>query len=299
MESISITPRGKIFRALLVIIGIVPMGLNRRLGRGLGRLFYWLPNRTREVTRRNIARCFPNASEAEQQLLVRQTLIQIGYGFLELPLFWRRAPEQTLSLIRTVHGLDVFDAALTSGRGMLLAAPHLGAWELLCQYLSSRGKGTYLYREAKDPGISQVITEGRQRLGAEMVKAGPNGVRRLFKALKEDRMIGILPDQQPKGGGGAFAPFFGHQALTMVLYSKMAQRTDAPLVMGFVERLAGGKQFDLHFVEGDPAIADPDLSVSLAALNRQIETLVHQCPAQYQWGYKRFSIRPEGEAPFY
>ncbi|MFK7956954.1 MAG: lysophospholipid acyltransferase family protein [Lysobacterales bacterium] len=293
------TRRGKVFKALLSIIGCLPMMANRSLGRGLGRLFRWLPNRTREITRQNIARCFPDLSAADQTALVSKTLTHIGYGFLELPLFWNRPPAQTLSLIRTIHGKEVFDDAINGSAGMLLAAPHLGAWELLCQYLTFRGDGTFLYREAKDPGISQVITEGRERQGSEMVKAGPRGVRRLFKALKENRMIGLLPDQQPKGGGGEFASFFGFETLTMVLYSKMAQRSDAPLVFAFAERLPGGRQFDLHFLKGDPQIRNASLPVSLNALNAQVETMVRSCPAQYQWGYKRFSIRPEGESPFY
>ncbi|MEM1092195.1 MAG: lysophospholipid acyltransferase family protein [Pseudomonadota bacterium] len=293
------TQRGRIFQFLLALLGKLPMGLNRSLGRGLGRLFRRLPNRTRDVARRNIEQCFPDLSSKQREALARETMTQIGYGFLELPLFWRRTPDQTLSLISKIHGKPVFDAALAEGHGMLLAAPHLGAWELLCQYLSTRGDCSFLYREAKDAGISEVITAGRERLGAEMVLAGASGVRRLFKATKEGRIVGILPDQQPKGGQGEFAPFFGHQTLTMVLYSKLAQRSPAPLILAYAERLAGGRTFDLHFVAGDPAIRDRDLSVSLGALNAQIEGMVRACPAQYQWGYKRFSIRPEGEAAFY
>ena len=38
---------------------------------------------------------------------------------------------------------------------------------------------------------------------------------------------------------------------------------------------------------------------SLKALNQEVEKLILKCPEQYQWSYKRFKTRPEGEAKFY
>ena len=42
-----------------------------------------------------------------------------------------------------------------------------------------------------------------------------------------------------------------------------------------------------------------DLAVAVGAMNRAVEELVRECPEQYQWGYRRFKRRPEGEVPFY
>ena len=72
------TRRGKIFQFLLTTLSKCPMGLNRSLGRGLGRLFRRLPNRTREVAQTNIRRCFPELDARDRAALVRDTLNQIG-----------------------------------------------------------------------------------------------------------------------------------------------------------------------------------------------------------------------------
>ena len=38
-----------------------------------------------------------------------------------------------------------------------------------------------------------------------------------------------------------------------------------------------------------------DLAVAVAALNRGVEDCVRLAPAQYQWSYKRYAIRPPGD----
>ena len=97
-----------------------------------------------------------------------------------------------------------------------------------------------------------------------------------------------MPDQRPKQGEGVIAPFFGVPALTMVLLSRLAERTRANVLFAFAERLPRGKGFRLHFLEAPSGIADEDLSRACAALNHGVEQCVEIAFAQYQWTYKRF-----------
>lgn len=270
---------------------------NHRAGAVIGKLFQWIPNRNRRVAERNLALCFPQVDEKERARLLSSHLRATGIAFTELGLFWRKPKDQVLSMIREVHGAEHLTTALALEKGVLLAAPHLGAWELLCHYLATTAPTVVLYREPRDPGIEEVINQGRSRFGAQCVRAGARGVRELFKALRSGSIVGILPDQQPKRGNGEFAPFFGIQAFTMVLLSRLAQKTGAPVVFGYVTR--GEDGYALHLVPGDPRIASDDTQESVAALNEQVEALVREAPEQYQWGYKRFSMRPEGEPRLY
>ena len=71
------------------------------------------------------------------------------------------------------------------------------------------------------------------------------------------------------------------------------------MLFAFAERLPRGTGFRLHFLPAPAGIADPDLPTAIAALNRGVEDCVRLAPAQYQWHYKRYSIRPAGDAPLY
>ena len=124
------TTQGRILQFLLNTLGRLPLGINRALGAFFGWLFLILPNRTRNVARRNLDLCFDD--DTDRQTLLRNNMSETGRGFMELAWFWTRPREQVLGLINEVHGLEHLTGGLEKG-GVLLAAPHLGAWELLCQ----------------------------------------------------------------------------------------------------------------------------------------------------------------------
>jgi KDO2-lipid IV(A) lauroyltransferase len=157
---------------------------------------------------------------------------------------------------------------------------------------------TILYKPAKIAGLNTLIAGARARAGAELVATDRQGVVRLTRVLQQGGATGILPDQQPKEGG-VFAPFFGHQAYTMTLASKLAARTSAVVLFIFTKRLPKGSGYELFCLPADAEIADADTQVATAALNRSVEQCVRLAPEQYQWEYKRFRKRPEGEPSFY
>ena len=91
-------------------------------------------------------------------------------------------------------------------------------------------------------------------------------------------------------------PFFGVQALTMTLVNRLAERTGATVLYGWCERIGPDMEFALHIEPTDPAVADPDPQVAATALNAGIERIARRDPAQYQWTYKRYTLRPRAAA---
>ena len=134
------------------------------------------------------------------------------------------------------------------------------------------------------------------------VRAEGAAVRQLFKRLNAGGVVGILPDQQPKAGEGEFAPFFGVPALTMTLLPRLAARSGATVLFGYCERIGAGPGFRLRFEAAPPQLADRDPAVGVRALNAAVEAIARRDPAQYQWTYKRYTLRPPGSGednPYY
>ena len=156
-----------------------------------------------------------------------------------------------------------------------------------------------VYKPSDKPEIDQLIALKRERAGSQMFAADARGLRQAFKHLKAGGVLCVLPDQQPKEGEGQFAPFYGVQTLTMTLLSKMVQRSECEIIYLTCERLADKSGYRMHYLPADPDIRSTDMDVSLAAVNRGVETCIRIAPEQYLWSYKRFSIRPEGEPEFY
>lgn len=285
--------RADLIERALRLLSWWPLPLLHAGGTLLGLLAWLLPNSARHTACVNVELCFPDWSRKRKQSLVRCSLRESAKTLLELGPLWYRPPAQLLQLIRRVEGADLVDSAIDSGRGLVIIAPHLGAWELLQIWVARRTKLHALYRPPRQTDLEELIVRARSRSGACFWPAKPGGVRALLKALHAGHAIGILPDQQPRGEG-VFAPFFGVPAKTMTLVGRLAARGQAPLVLGWAERLSLGRGYCLHWYALDENLRSPDPTHALA-LNRAIEAVVRQYPCQYQWGYRRFSLRPDGE----
>lgn len=278
--------------AALWLLGRLPLRALHALGDAIGWLWLRMGLREARVADVNLSLCFRELDDPQRRSLLRQTLVQTGRTATELCWLWTRAATTVNARIQVVEGEQLFLDAIAAGRGVLIAAPHLGAWEALNLYLSRTAPVAILYRPPRQAWVESLINRCRGRFGAEPVRAEAAGVRTLLKRLKEGGVVGILPDQLPKVGEGEFAPFFGRPALTMSLFPKLAQRTGARVLFAWVERLPAGAGFAVRFF-------DRGVVHDTAVMNDAIEGLARQMPAQYQWTYKRFGIQPEGmQSPY-
>ncbi|WP_179478765.1 MULTISPECIES: lipid A biosynthesis acyltransferase [unclassified Rhodanobacter] len=274
---------------LLRLIGQLPLRVLHRIGSGLGRRVLRRNNRTVQNTAVNLRIVRPELDDAAQAALLREVMIESGKSVVELAKIWGGGAERALELIREVRGEALLDAALATGKGVIIAAPHLGCWELLNYWLCRKTPMAILYRPPRVAAVEGLLRKVRGALAPEQVRADGAGVRTLYKRLAAGRTVGILPDQKPRAGEGEFAPFFGRDALTMVLLPRLAARTGATVLFAFAERLANGAGYRVHLLPAPGTITDADLTVACAALNQGVQNCVELAFAQYQWQYKRYS----------
>lgn len=291
----------KLTAPLLRFLSQQPLSRLQRWGRWLGSLLYRLNGRSAQITRINIARVYPDLPVAEQEARVKASLQQTINTGLEFGWCWLAPMDQVLGKIRHIHGMEVIDAVKASGKGGIVLGPHLGNWELFGHLLNDQlAPFSAMYAVPDNPVLEPIIFQGRSRSGMTMVPANLKGVAHLLKKLKEGAMVGNLPDQEPDdASGGIFAPFMGIDAFSPKLVTRLIRKTDARVVAGFARRLPNGEGFDIHFIAADEGIYSSDDYEAISAMNRTVAQLVALAPEQYQWEYKRFKTRPEGENRFY
>lgn len=284
---------------LLRLTALLPLPLAHAVGVCCGWLLWWIPNGARRIAARNLALCYPELPVAGRERLLLRNLLETGKLLLELGPLWLWSGERVLALVRgSVAGEDALTAAARRKQGVILLTPHLGAWEMTGLYYSSRHPLTILYRPSR-LGLDELSRQGRGRLGGKVVATDASGVRALLTALRNGEILGILPDQDPGGEGGVFAPLFGIAASTMTLVSRLALKTGAPVFLTWAERLPRGRGFALHLRALPEVTAAASLDESAAALNRGVEAAIRSLPAQYLWVYKRFKTRPPGQPKLY
>jgi KDO2-lipid IV(A) lauroyltransferase len=236
--------------------------------------------------------------QEEQNRLVRESFLHYLCSILETGHNWYWSLDKLQSRCDAFVNEALFVDALKSGRGLVVLAPHFGAWEYLGMYLQKFPGIAILYKPPSNPALETALLDRRRRGGANLIPATPSGIRRLYAQIRSGGGAGVLPDQQPSAGQGQFAPFFGHQALTGVLAPRLISKTGCIVLACVCERLPKGR-FRVHILPVDEAIHSPDLLTSLTAVNQAVEECIAIDPAQYLWSYRRFKSRPEGEPPFY
>lgn len=292
----------RLLRFFIRLLAILPLPLLRAGGRFIGWLAYRIPNRELDNARVNLALCFPKLSSPERDTLLRATLKENAITLLEMPSVWYGNTNAWLNRLDMGTVPDEIRALMQQGKGVVIAMPHLGNFEISAHFFGAIGKATGLYRPPRKEGLESVMLEGRNRPGQNrMVPTDRQGIKALYQALEDDELIVILPDQQPKtakGGGGVFAPFFGVPALTMTLVNRFARKTGAPVYfIAFVRTGSRPAYKVIGLLAGDD-IASRDAEAAATELNAGVEKLVRQYPAQYQWTYRRFRAQPDGSNPY-
>lgn len=231
-----------------------------------------------------------------------QAVAHAGKMVGELPRLWGRPREQALGQrVQWTHP-EAVQQALAEGRGLLLLTPHLGCFEITAQAYAERfGQVkpiTALYRPAKQAWLAEMMRASRNRPGMLTSPATLSGVRQMLRALKKGETVGLLPDQVPPEGMGVWAPFFGRPAYTMTMAAKLVAQTGCAVVLLRGERLGTlarwrlGCDYIVHATrvsaDVEQILASGDAPQSAAAVNRLMEDLIMQAPAQYLWGYNRY-----------
>jgi Kdo2-lipid IVA lauroyltransferase/acyltransferase len=297
----------QVSRPLTALAGRTLLGLTSRcslrgvhaLARRVGDLGYALPLRESRATRVNVSLCFPELTGADRRRFERQSLEEAACMVGELGHLWLRPIDEILDRVVEVRGEEHLREAIARGRGVVVAGPHLGAWELLGLWMAVRYSITSLYRKQRVRQLDGLFWTSRSRSGARLLPADASGIRASCQALRRGEVVGILPDQDPGAGWGEFAPFFGVPANTSTLVPRLASRFGSAVLLAFAERLPNGAGYRIHIRPGSGEIACGNFLTGARALNRDVESLVRIAPLQYLWSYKRFRTRPPGSPSFY
>jgi KDO2-lipid IV(A) lauroyltransferase len=238
----------------------------------------------------------------------RAAVAEAGKLYAELPRLWLRPRDQPIGDPVRWQGAELVESALAAGRGLVLLTPHLGTFEICAQAYAARFGGqqpiTVLYRPARQPWLRELEETARTRPALATAPASLAGVRQMMRALRKGETLGLLPDQVPPEGMGVWAPFFGQPAYTMTLAARLVLQTGSAWLLIWSERLPQGNGYIVHVqapAETLPARGEQDEEAWMAAaagvVNRAMETLIRQKPAQYLWGYNRYKQPRRLEAP--
>lgn len=284
------------------MLGSLPRGLSRAVGAGIGSLVWHGLGRLRKVGMRNLEIAFPERPIQQRVEILRTLYRMLGWQLAE---FCRMAPATRVDAERLFRyeGLDNYLAARAKGKGVLVLTGHLGAWELSSFYHSLMGYPMgMVIRRLDNPLVDDFVNRIRCLHGNRVLHKD-DFARGLLGAMNRGETVGILMDTNMTPPQGVFVPFFGVEACTASGLARIAQRSEAAVVPGFLLWEKREQRYVLHFGPELELIRtdDPqaDALANTALFTSTIESWVRRYPGQWLWVHRRWKTRPSGEESLY
>ena len=286
----------------LKLLGLLPRPAARFVGAAFAATAYAVRAPLRRAAMFNLRLAFPDWDEALRRTVLRSMIRQVGWmagEFSQFPKYTRENIERIVIL----DGFENFEAARRRGKGVLFLTGHMSAWELAPFAQALYGYPLhFLARPVANRRVDALINAYRCRSGNQPIEKN-RAARVVLKVLAEGGTVGILSDHNAVLEESVFVDFFGITASTTSGLARIALRTGAAVVPGFLSWDETGRKYRLRF---EPAIdiartgdEEADVIENTARFTRAIEDYIRAHPGQWLWVHKRWKTRPPGEKEIY
>ncbi len=283
-------------------LGRLPRKLARLLVGALTSILYLVLGRLRKVGQRNLALALPEEKAENREKILRGVFRNLGWQLVEFCRMRRYTAANTRNWIRTA-GLEHYQAAEARGQGVLVLTGHLGAWELSSFYHSLMGHPMGMVIRRLDNRLLDAYVNEIRCLHGNRVLHKDDFARGLLTAMRSGQTVGILMDTNMTPPQGVFVQFFGLAACTASGLARVALKTGAAVVPGFLVWEAAEERYVLRFGPELQFAHSGDVEADVAAATQQcndvLEAWIRRYPDQWLWIHRRWKTRPPGEAPLY
>ena len=284
------------------VLGCLPRTSARGLAGALASAVYLAFGRLRRVGQRNLELAFPQQTQVWRDNVLRGVYRHLGWQLVEFCRMEQYTAQNTRQWIRT-EGLERYLAARERGKGVLVLTGHLGAWELSSLYHSLMGFPMGMVIRRLDNRLLDGFVNGIRCMHGNKVLHKDDFARGLLKAMHDGETVGILMDTNMTPPQGMFVNFFGRSACTASGLARVALKTGAAVVPGFMLWEPGEQRYVLHFGEELHLARSGDHEADVLAATQQCaavtEAWIRRYPDQWLWIHRRWKTRPAGEPGLY
>ena len=248
-----------------------------------------------KLTLCNIKICFPELSNADKVLLAEQSFIETFVSGYETFQAWARPIHISGKKIFRIENNYLLSQNISNKNGLAIIAIHNRSVDMLLKWINAKTKTTTLYKKVKRKPLDRFVRNQRKGNSNEVYETNINGVRKIFKAFKENKVVCLAADQVPQTGMGEYIKFFNTDAYTTTLAASMVYKTKKPGVFICINSFANNSLGVTIKPTMNSIYNESEYKLSL---NQSIEDLIRINPKDYSWEYKRFRRSPSGIDPY-
>lgn len=147
---------------------LLPLRAQMKLGQGIGRLAMAIAGSRVNTAKCNIALCFPEMSQAEQQQLLTRNFEETGKAIFDIANAWWWSDER-IQRHMTIKGREHVEQTLAAGQGVILFAVHCLPLEMGARIFGQFQPGIGVYRPHNNPLMEYLQVKGRLRSNKGLV----------------------------------------------------------------------------------------------------------------------------------
>ena len=286
---------GRLGVLFMRLLALLPLRLLRGMGWLIGQTLYLVAAPRRKVALRNLALCFPDATEAQRRQWARESFVGFCQTWLDRSWLWFAPREVVLDRVKLQGALD----ELLGDTPTIIFAPHFYGMDAggSALTLHTDRAFTSIFTPQPDPAVDVWIRNGRQRFGNVRMLNRGDGVKPILSGLRKGGLLYLLPDMDFGRNDSLFVPFYGVTAATVPSLSRFARLGRAKVISMVTRITPAGYVAELS--PAWPGYPTDDAEADTALMNQYLQSYIDVTPGQYYWVHKRFKTRPEGEPSIY
>jgi KDO2-lipid IV(A) lauroyltransferase len=256
---------------------------------------YWLAfyvvRHRRQVIREQLAKVFPDSSDAERELIHKQFL----RNFCEVMVEVLKSASMTEDEMRAHVQVANMDAArhyLDAGQSVMFVTSHLCNWEWLLH-----GVTLHLgypvdaaYKPLHDQWAERLMLKIRSRFGARLVPA-KDLLADFLRRRAIVRAVAMNADQAPVSTDKRYwTRFLGQDTAFYIGAEQIARATRLPIIYMAMRRIRRGfYQVELKPLWDGREVIEPNTVTERYARTCEIDVL--DSPADWLWSYRRWRLK--------
>lgn len=245
----------------------------------------------RDVVFENLKIAFPEKNFPELYSIAYGCYKHYALMSLEFMKLSRWSPEKLEGMFEYEADEEIM-SWIKGERGFVFVSGHFGNWEVGAAFLSKYFRPcSVIQTRQSNSWIDNRMANHRRKWGMEIIYRR-GAIQNSLKALKENRLVGLLGDQHI-GERGIFVPFFGRLASTPPGPALLHYRAKTLLTFAYIVRTADFRfKAVVRKVAGPGDVAEkPEYEKITEAYTKMLENAIRLYPDQYFWLHKRWKTK--------
>jgi len=269
-----------------------------RLAWLIGSLAWLVVLPRRRIAHANLRACFPELGAAQRRGLALRMFRRVARGALDYGILWNGSREAVQDFVRVEGAQWLEQAAQTGAPPLILLAPHFVGLDAGGMRIATNTQVVTIYARQSNPVWDHWLRQGRARFNEPVLIARRGfDLRKALRSMQQGLPFYYLPDMDNGDTNSIFVPFFGVEAATLPMVSRLARGIGARVVMAVTEQTDEG--YVLHLEAPWDDFPGASIEADTLRMNQQIERWVRRMPDQYLWTHRRFKTRPAGAPSLY